>query len=308
MHDNNTLLNLDNKISNWVTIREAVDMINHLKGLKITTSDIYRNALFGNIHLSIYFQSPVILQKVRMSVCKLKLKLIPHSYINRICMLEKNCFFSGRNLILSTEGEYIHPSQRIIDTALIGYEYVLIQRLLARSLDIPQPITGAKEINYGITVNLSGKAFQVLEKMTWEERVKQQTMLFSKDCVKNNCEFIRLQKNCRLHRKGCFPIHTLPNDACFVIKNTELDKLIKTPFINKTPPPYSTRISTPLSRLFWLACKHNEEISPLIRQPYKLLSIFEQWASDDGITDRLSGDTLKTALERGSPSSSSPSK
>jgi hypothetical protein len=38
-------------------------------------------------------------------------------------------------------------------------------------------------------------------------------------------------------------------------------------------------------------------------QPYKLLSIFEQWASEEGITDRFSGDTLKTALERGSPPS-----
>jgi quinol monooxygenase YgiN len=38
-----------------------------------------------------------------------------------------------------------------------------------------------------------------------------------------------------------------------------------------------------------------------MNQPYKLLSIFEQWASEEGITDHLSGDTLKTALERGSP-------
>ncbi|MHC1473190.1 hypothetical protein ACYJ51_31065, partial [Klebsiella pneumoniae] len=44
---------------------------------------------------------------------------------------------------------------------------------------------------------------------------------------------------------------------------------------------------------------------PLISKPYKLLSIFEQWASDEGITDRLSGDTLKTALVRGSPTSMS---
>ncbi|GKV79120.1 hypothetical protein PEC106568_42930 [Pectobacterium carotovorum subsp. carotovorum] len=75
------------------------------------------------------------------------------------------------------------------------------------------------------------------------------------------------------------------------------------PAKNDTSQPSSTRISTPLSRLFWLACKNNEAISPLIRQPYKLLSIFEQWASDEGMTDRFSGDTLKTALERGSPTS-----
>ncbi|RJL75832.1 hypothetical protein D5077_03925 [Dickeya dianthicola] len=108
-------------------------------------------------------------------------------------------------------------------------------------------------------------------------------------------------------RKDYFQIHDLPQDACFVIRHTELEKLIDMPTKNQTSASSSTRISTPLSRLFWLACKHNEAISPLIRQPYKLLSIFEQWASTDGITDHLSGDTLKTALERGSPTSISAS-
>ena len=76
-------------------------------------------------------------------------------------------------------------------------------------------------------------------------------------------------------------------------------------YVNIKHTPTSTRISSPLSRLFWLSCKHNEVISPLLGKPYKLLSIFEQWASDEGITDRLSGDTLKTALVRGSPTSMS---
>ncbi|OSL23905.1 hypothetical protein ECQG_00016 [Escherichia coli TA255] len=29
--------------------------------------------------------------------------------------------------------------------------------------------------------------------------------------------------------------------------------------------------------------------------------MFEEWVRSDGITERLNGDTLKTALERGSP-------
>jgi hypothetical protein len=98
-------------------------------------------------------------------------------------------------------------------------------------------------------------------------------------------------------------MHELPSDACFVLRKSELDKLINKPIEKEMLPPSPTRISTPLSRLFWLACKNNETISPLIMQPYKLLSIFEQWASEEGITDRFSGDTLKTALERGSPPS-----
>lgn len=108
-------------------------------------------------------------------------------------------------------------------------------------------------------------------------------------------------------RFGYFPVYTLPPDACLVIRYSELEKIINTPVKNKTITSSSTRISTPLSRMFWLACKHNDTISPLIKQPYKLLSIFEQWASAEGITDRLSGDTLKTALERDSPSSTTPS-
>lgn len=308
MSKNNNIFNIQNNMKDWLTIKEAVQIAKQTANVDLTEGCIYRHALCGDIFLSIYFQSPIILRKVRMSDNKAKLRLITASPINRICQLEKKCFFNGRNLILSTEGRYIYPSLRILDTTLTGYEYVLTQRLLAHSLGIPQPITGANEINYGITVIFSGEVFQIFERKTWAERIKQQAMSLPKELALDINELITSQTISKLHRKGYFPIHILPNDACFVIKNTELDKLIKTPFINKTPPPYSTRISTPLSRLFWLACKHNEEISPLIRQPYKLLSIFEQWASDDGITDRLSGDTLKTALERGSPSSSSSSK
>ncbi|WP_256560408.1 hypothetical protein [Klebsiella variicola] len=100
-----------------------------------------------------------------------------------------------------------------------------------------------------------------------------------------------------------FPAHLLPRDAWFVIRHAELDKLADIITNSGVPPLSATRISTPLSRFFWLACKNNEVIRPLINKPYKLLSIFEQWASDEGLTDRLSGDTLKNALVRGSPTS-----
>ncbi|MEB2416677.1 hypothetical protein [Citrobacter sp. R-1.5.2] len=307
MPKNNNGFNCQNRMQDWLTINEAVQIARRRTNMDLTHSGIYRHALCGDISLSIYFQSPVILRKVRTSDLKTKLRLIPPSFINRICLLEKNCFLNGRNLILSTEGKYIYPTQRIIDTTLTGYEYVLTQRLLARSLGIPQPITGANKINYGITVTLSGETFQVLEKTTWEERIKRQLVHFPKEITEKIHAFITSQSINRLQREGYFPIHTLPKDACFVIRYAELEKLIEIPFAHKKTPPSSTRISTPLSRLFWLACKHNHTISPLIRQPYKLLSIFEQWASDDGITDRLSGDTLKTALERGSPTTSASS-
>ncbi|WP_095844739.1 hypothetical protein [Gibbsiella quercinecans] len=304
----NSIIHVKNRVSDWVTIREAVKLINKTTGEKLKDSDIYRHALHGRIYISIYFPSPVILRKIKTINQKLKLAPVENSFISRLCFLDKKGFITGENLTFSTEGRYIYPIQRVIDTTLSGFEFVLIQRLLASSLKIPLPLTGANVSNYGITVTLGGDTFQIFEKMTWQEKINQGIMQLPENCLSEFFAQSSSQVMYRKERRGYFPIHNLPEDACFVIRHAELEKLINMSFTNKTTSPSATRISTPLSRLFWLACKHNKEISPLMRQPYKLLSIFEQWASDDGITDRLSGDTLKTALERGSPSSSSSSK
>lgn len=301
MKSNTTRVRLN--MQSWLTINEAINVAKQTSNINLTHSGIYRHALCGDILLSIYFQSPITLRKLSKAANKSKLRLIHPSFVNRICFLEKNCFTNNRNLILSTEGKYFNPSMRILDTKLNGYEYVLIQRLLAYSLGIPQPITGANEVNYGITVIFSGETFQIFEKMTWSERIQQQLIHLPKNLTQDINEFFISDKFNKLHNNGYFPIHSLPSDACFVVKYTELEKLIQMSLKN-TPGPTSTsatRISTPLSRLLWLACKNNENISPLLKKPYKLLSIFEQWALAEGITDRLSGDTLKNALERGSP-------
>ena len=201
------------------------------------------------------------------------------SSINRLCLLDKKAFIEGHNFIVSTTGKYIIPTERVIDTLLIGYEYVLVQKLLSQSLKIPLPVTGAIDFNHGITVSLQGEPFQLFDKMTWEERITQKIM----QLPKNISPYVHKEI------KGL----------------DELDKVIDIITNSRVPPLSATRISTPLSRFFWLACKNNEVIRPLISKPYKLLSIFEQWASDEGITDRLSGDKLKTALVRGSPTSMS---
>ncbi|HBK4608575.1 hypothetical protein ACTVM3_14665 [Serratia nematodiphila] len=303
MSKSSAVLNLRNTTQDWVTIREAIRFANRLSGINLKKSDVYRLALQGVVRLSIYFQSPIILRRIKSINHKLKLTPIKNDLIPRLCILDQHSFFSGNNLTFSTEGEFIYSIHRIIDTTLLGYEYVLIQRLLSRSLKIPPPVIGAVKNNYGITVSLLGKTFQVFEKMTWQERVKQQIKRLPEDSKSGNYERKLLHDMEEEIHKEYFPLHELPKDACFVIKQTELNKLINMSVEKKLLIPTSTRISTPLSRLFWLACKNNEAISPLIRQPYKLLSIFEQWASDEGITDRFSGDTLKTALERGSPTS-----
>lgn len=294
-----------NRIPDWVTIREAVEIANQSTNIKLTESNIYRDALCGNICLSIYFQSPVRLRKIQTSNNKIKLKQIENMLIHRLCLLDKNCFLCKRNLMVSTEGKYTLPVNNIIDTSLAGYECFIVQCLLAHSLDIPSPVVGEDNINYGISVLLSGEIFQVFEKITWQERIEKQILRLPGNTACDIHEKMSFQNMGGYSHKGYFPLHHLPQDACFVIRNTELDKLIDMPVKNKTIDASSTRISTPLSRLFWLSCKHNDAISPLINQPYKLLSIFEQWALTHGITDRLSGETLKTALERGSPPSPS---
>ncbi|HHT0369191.1 TPA: hypothetical protein ACTW5M_004587 [Raoultella planticola] len=304
---NNKIFNSNTRRNtpDWITIQEAIRTTNQTTKKNLTESDIYRHALYGEISLSIYFQSPIFLRKICMQGCKPKLRPIADSLTNQLTLLEINSFLNGRNLVISTEGRFIRPTFRIIDTSLAGYEYVVVQRLLARSLNIPEPIIGANEINYGVSVTFSGEIYQVFEKVTWQERINQQIIRLTETLPPEIDERMLLQSMDRDYHKDYFPIHDLPQDACFVIRHTELEKLIDLPTKLKPPTSSSTRISTPLSRLFWLACKHNEAISPLIQQPYKLLSIFEQWASDDGITDHLSGDTLKNALERGSPPSTS---
>ncbi|HBS5820973.1 TPA: hypothetical protein MAK91_000444 [Klebsiella variicola] len=300
MHKTPRILNTLFPKPAWVTIREAVKIINKMRDIKIAESDIYRHALYGSITLSIYFQSPVKLKRIRFFAKKIKLRPIGDSLSYRLCMLERNVFLNGTGLILSTEGKYISPDQLVMNTGMLGYEFVLIQRLLAHSLNMPLPVTGANDANYGITVTLSGQSYQVFEKKTWQERINQQIMRLPDHVIADIYKDESVNKFMNCSGKGYFPVYELPEDACFVIRYEELDKLLGMPAERFTHSS-SCRLSTPLSRLFWLACKHNDSISPLLRHPYKLLPIFEQWASVEGITDHLSADTLKRALERGSP-------
>lgn len=303
MKKNNTLSNIKNIMPNWITIDEAVNTANQLINKKITYSDICRSALCGKISLSIYFQSSITIRKIKEFNSKIKVKPTESSLFNRICILDSTCFLSGRNLISSTEGEYISATHSVLEAALIGHEYKLIQRLLAKSLNIPTPIKRPEYTNYGIFVVVSGIIYQVFERTTWKEKFEQQLRRLPKGTANEINEIVSSNLISKLYNKEFFPLHYLPQDACFVIRQTELEKLINLRLKNETIRLSSTRITTPLSRLFWLSCKNNESISSLIKQPYKLLSIFEQWASVEGMTDRLSGDTLKTALERGSPAS-----
>lgn len=146
-----------NNHHDWLTVNEAIDAFKNLNK-NITISDIYRYALAGKITLSIYFQSPVMLKEIKLTNQKIKLKIIKKPSHNNINSLETY----NEKLIVSTEENYISLIKQIVDTSLAGYEYVLVQRLLAQSLGIPNPVTGAVNANYGISVIIEKNYFKFL--------------------------------------------------------------------------------------------------------------------------------------------------
>ncbi|MDU4362190.1 MAG: hypothetical protein E7I50_06465 [Klebsiella oxytoca] len=117
---NNATLKSPNKMLEWVTIQEAATIASQIIDKNLTVSDLYRHALCGNIHLSIYFQSPIILRKVQKNNNKIKLCLATDSFLTKLCLLDGINFTNGINLIISTSGKHFSPRQRVIDTTLIG--------------------------------------------------------------------------------------------------------------------------------------------------------------------------------------------
>jgi len=73
MPTNNIPVRSMQKMQEWVTIEEAVEMASDHSNIKISCSDILRNILYGNIFISIYFQSPVTLLKIKTTNYKVKL-------------------------------------------------------------------------------------------------------------------------------------------------------------------------------------------------------------------------------------------
>ncbi|ECF6929448.1 hypothetical protein XY36_01645 [Salmonella enterica subsp. enterica] len=281
----------------WFTINETLDITTSLTSSNINRGDIYRYALSNRIILSIYFQSPIILRRTSKMHNKIKLTSIPNSLLKKLCFLDSASFINKNYFTTCSEGKYIIPDKSIIDTSLNGHEYVSVQHLLAHSLEFPPPVTGRHSVNYGISVLICGEIFQVFEKTTWQQRISQQLMKLPEPLSQEIRQTLSGISPQHLYAQEYFPLYDLPPDACFVIRRTELDKLLK----QYTSAPVSTRTSSALARLFWLACWHNESIRTLIGRPYKLQPIFEQWAREEGITDSFSAETIKAALERGSP-------
>lgn len=285
-------------VPEWVSISEAAELINQQPGISITTSDIWRYALYGHLILSIYFQSPVKIRRVKTIKKNIVLVKTNNDIISRLYYLSPECLIHDDRWTAKTDGDYISPASYIMDTPLLGHECVALQQRLAQSLDLPPPQTGRCNIHCGNIVQDGDNIYQIYEHISLQQRISRQLHY-----LPNGKRKYYLEKLSKLHinrdQYDYFPVYHFPDDAWFVVKRTNLEQFVSTFFPSPAKP--STQISTPLSRLLWLACKHNDNISSLIDHPYKLTSVFEQWAVADGITDRLSGDTLKKALQRGAP-------
>ena len=123
--------------------------------------------------------------------------------------------------------------------------------------------------------SLPGKYFSCLSRQHGGRGSRNKLCTFPKISPRIFMHILHIKKMRRCSHHTFFPLYYLPADACFVIRCSELDKLMKPGGGENISPesPSRTRISTPLSRLFWLSCRRNDTISPLMNQPYKLLSI-----------------------------------
>lgn len=293
-----TIHSKNNAMPVWVTIEEAVNIINSQRNVNITESILWRYAFYRYFPLSIYFQSPVILRRV--ITVKNKLLLIKNTgdLVSRLCYLSSEGFLKNNDWMVKTEGEFMSLPCCVMDTPLLGYECAELQICLARSLRLPLPEKGLHNAYCGLLVCDNDYTYQVFEHITLEKRVIRQLHRIPEDMVDCYRDKISHQAFNRRYR-NYFPVYHFPGDACFVVKLSHIEQFIRTFFpVSSTITP---TISTPVSRFLWLACKHNDAIKDMTDNPYKLVSVFEQWAAAEGITDHLSGDTLKKALKRGAP-------
>ncbi|HGV0302588.1 TPA: hypothetical protein ACNFRT_002243 [Citrobacter freundii] len=158
----------------WLTIDEAVGVINRRTGANIMVSEVWRYALYGHLKLSVYFQSPVKLQKICMNGSnqnEIYLETISNNISYRLCYLNDCCIRYEDFRRVKTDGVLISPTYHIIDTPLIGCEYTEVQKRLANSLSLPQPVSGQHNYHYGIFVREEEDVFQVFEQCTWQERI-----------------------------------------------------------------------------------------------------------------------------------------
>lgn len=155
--------------------------------------------------------------------------------VSRLCHLSGECFSMNNIWRVKTEGDYISPPSHIMDTPLRGYEYVMLQKLLAHSLSFPLPETGQYNIYCGILVSHGDDIFQVFEYQSSERRIFQQLQFIPADKA-NFChdEINKIQFD--RTRKDYFPVYHFPGDACFVVKRQNLESFLNRFYSSATKP------------------------------------------------------------------------
>ena len=120
------------------------------------------------------FEVPVKLQKICMNGSnqnEIYLETISNNISYRLCYLNDCCIRYEDFRRVKTDGVLISPTYHIIDTPLTGCEYTEVQKRLANSLSLPQPVSGQHNYHYGIFVREEEDVFQVFEQCTWQERI-----------------------------------------------------------------------------------------------------------------------------------------
>ncbi|EBS7636332.1 hypothetical protein CDR68_21730 [Salmonella enterica] len=78
----------------WLTVAESVNIINQQSGLSISENDIWKYALYGHLTLSIYFQSPVKMRRVKITKNNIVLIKTHDDAISQLLVPVLGAFFS----------------------------------------------------------------------------------------------------------------------------------------------------------------------------------------------------------------------
>lgn len=287
----------------WLTPDEAVTvLLQH--NIPLLPADLFRHALHGDLTFSVYFPSPVLLRPLNLS-CRLACREAKIPFLYPQCSKPGN-----RRITANTPPFRRDPSLRLSTTQLwdlpmLGLERLLLHHQLAQALEHPQPEETWCCNQAGIVVrDEQGQLYQLCRRKPVRELLME--LLGVNGKLPEELHLLISQLYChargelqsRLQLPICYLPDTLPADAILVIRRIHLEA-----FLTRHQPETRERITAALSRLLWLACKHNPQLNEeLLEHPYKLLTVFESWAQEEGLNiPPLNGETLKNALRRGAP-------
>lgn len=286
----------------WLTLDEAAEVIRQ-HNITLLPADLIRHALHGDLPLSVYFPSPVLLRPLNPPchfACRYSKTPFPPSQCNKP---------GNRKVMANSPPCRRDPTLRLTtshlwDLPLIGLERLILHQRLAQTLNCPCPHETHCCNQIGIVLcDENGRFFQLCNRKSLREVLLE--LLDTNGRIPEELHVLiaqlyghgRDELQPRLNLSVCYLPDTLPPDALLVIRRTHLEA-----FLTRHQPESKERITTALSRMLWLACKHNPQLDDeMLEHPYKLLNIFECWAREEGMHLPLSPETLKTALQRGAP-------